>query len=72
MGMLRTHKQAEDFSLSESVATVSEKWGRRVVAYFEVQWKKKGFQGTIGKGTPLNVSNEIRLVSQVLHLSQLR
>lgn len=34
--------------------------------------EKKGFQGTIGKGTPLNVSHEIRLVSQVLHLSQLR
>lgn len=37
MSMLRTHKQAEDFSLSESMATVSEKWERQVVAYFEVQ-----------------------------------
>lgn len=75
MSMLRTHKQAEDFSLSESIATVSEKWERQVVAYFEVQWKKKvfkvhQFQGTIGKGTPLNVRNEVRLASRVLHFSR--
>lgn len=29
--------------------------------------EKKGFQGTIGKSTLLNVSNEIRLVGQVLY-----